>query len=251
MSYSAFFYGTLMHPSILRRVIGHSGKDLEICPALLLEHTRHKIKFADYPGVLPYTKSHELFVKSGRGDLPQEDRTVRGTFVKGLNDKDIALLDLFEGNYACLKEYTREEVLIHPLGRLAPLSSTMVPNHSIPSSTPASLSDAATDSYVVPLHAPALPALSALALPLRAQTYIYAGPLTDLSPELWSYADFVRENAWKWVGRGRDADDYYVEVERRQALDGQTLKTEIVDADAAGVPRSAGEENKVVMLEIE
>lgn len=36
MSYSAFFYGTLLHPLILRCVIGHEGDDLQICPALLL-----------------------------------------------------------------------------------------------------------------------------------------------------------------------------------------------------------------------
>ena len=36
MSYSAFFYGTLLHPSILRRVIGHQGHELELCPALLV-----------------------------------------------------------------------------------------------------------------------------------------------------------------------------------------------------------------------
>lgn len=35
-THTAFFYGTLMHPSILRRVIGHDGPDLEISPALLL-----------------------------------------------------------------------------------------------------------------------------------------------------------------------------------------------------------------------
>lgn len=33
--YTAFFYGTLLHPSILRRVIGHHGTDLRISPALL------------------------------------------------------------------------------------------------------------------------------------------------------------------------------------------------------------------------
>lgn len=35
-TYTAFFYGTLLHPAILRRVIGHQGADLKICPALLL-----------------------------------------------------------------------------------------------------------------------------------------------------------------------------------------------------------------------
>ena len=48
--------------------------------------------------MLPYTKSKELFTSSGQADLTAEERTVRGTFVKGLNDSDIALLDLFEGD---------------------------------------------------------------------------------------------------------------------------------------------------------
>ena len=34
--FTAFFYGTLLHPAILRRVIGREGQKLEICPALLL-----------------------------------------------------------------------------------------------------------------------------------------------------------------------------------------------------------------------
>lgn len=35
-THAAFFYGTLMHPKILRRVIGHEGDRLEICPAVLM-----------------------------------------------------------------------------------------------------------------------------------------------------------------------------------------------------------------------
>jgi hypothetical protein len=35
-SHSAFFYGTLMHPKILQRVIGNDGGHLMICPAILL-----------------------------------------------------------------------------------------------------------------------------------------------------------------------------------------------------------------------
>lgn len=34
--HAAFFYGTLMHPMILRRVINNSGNHLKICPAVLL-----------------------------------------------------------------------------------------------------------------------------------------------------------------------------------------------------------------------
>jgi len=34
--FSAFFYGTLLHPNILKRVIGNDGSHLQICPAVLL-----------------------------------------------------------------------------------------------------------------------------------------------------------------------------------------------------------------------
>ena len=122
------------------------------------------------------------------------------------------------------KEYTREDVLVHPLGRLTPLSSTPIPPASILGSDAVS---STMDSYVSPLKAPELPPLDTLSPPLAAQTYIFAGPLRGLSPELWSYEDFVRENAWKWVGRGTHEVNY-AEVDRRRELDGKTLRTEIV-----------------------
>ncbi|EJF64746.1 hypothetical protein BD309DRAFT_945513 [Dichomitus squalens] len=242
MSHTAFFYGTLLHPSILRRVIGHEGSRLQICPALLLEHTRHKIRHADYPAVLPFEKSRELFLTSGHTEPPANELNVRGSLVTGLNDNDIALLDLFEGD-----EYTRENVLVHPLGPLTSLSHTPPPRTAIPN-IGSSPSNAATDAYIVPLRAPELPPLDALPPPLPAQTYIYAGPLRDLSPELWSYEDFVRENAWKWVGTGARDNEYYVEVDRRRDMDGKTLKTEIVDTGS--VPGS-DEVGEAVAVEIQ
>ncbi|RDX57429.1 hypothetical protein OH76DRAFT_1334528, partial [Lentinus brumalis] len=177
--------GTLLHPSILRRVIGHEGDHLRICPALLLvkPDIGDTEQRADYPAVLPDSRSRELFASAGHAELPRDQRTVRGTFVQDLNDHDTHLLDLFEGN-----EYTREIVEVYPLGPLTSLSST--PLSSIPSS-----STAATNSYVVPLDGRTLSASSRRSLPV--ETYIYAGPLTDLSPELWCYEDFVREFAWK------------------------------------------------------
>lgn len=36
MTISAFFYGTLLHPKVLKRVIGNDGSHLTICPAVLL-----------------------------------------------------------------------------------------------------------------------------------------------------------------------------------------------------------------------
>ncbi|TFK40394.1 hypothetical protein BDQ12DRAFT_648909 [Crucibulum laeve] len=39
----AFFYGTLMHPKILTRVIDNDGAHLQFCSALLLDYTRHEV----------------------------------------------------------------------------------------------------------------------------------------------------------------------------------------------------------------
>ncbi|KAH8805973.1 AIG2-like family-domain-containing protein [Xylogone sp. PMI_703] len=97
---SAFFYGTLMAPEVLYRVIYGSSRvppefasraaDLKIAPALLRDYCRHRVIDCDYPGI-----------------IPEKGHTVRGTYVTGLTDVDIWRLDLFEGS-----EYDRRTVKV-------------------------------------------------------------------------------------------------------------------------------------------
>ncbi|KAI9593704.1 hypothetical protein BDF19DRAFT_334751, partial [Syncephalis fuscata] len=90
---SAFFYGSLMHPKVLTRVLSKNdlpGPD-EGVPAVLMGYRRHPIMHAAYPACVP-----------GR-----DKDTVQGLFVQGLTEEHICLLDYFEGN-----EYTRERVLV-------------------------------------------------------------------------------------------------------------------------------------------
>lgn len=61
---------------------------LTIQPAILRDYCRHRVRNADYPGV-----------------IPQEGESVRGTYVTGLTDADIQRLDYFEGS-----EYRRNKV---------------------------------------------------------------------------------------------------------------------------------------------
>ncbi|KAJ4322509.1 hypothetical protein N0V94_002385 [Neodidymelliopsis sp. IMI 364377] len=97
MSHTAFFYGTLMAPPVLHRVIWGSQTPptpahaslLRIRPAILHSHQRRKVRHADYPAILPSASQSE----------------VRGTLVEGLTDGDIWRLDIFEGT-----EYERREV---------------------------------------------------------------------------------------------------------------------------------------------
>ncbi|KAG9951067.1 hypothetical protein KCU85_g3067, partial [Aureobasidium melanogenum] len=83
---TAFFYGTLMAQEVLYNVIfGPTGSRYNIqnvkpTPAILHNHKRSRVKYCDYPGV-----------------IPQEGHSVRGTYVTGLTDGDIYRLDMFEG----------------------------------------------------------------------------------------------------------------------------------------------------------
>ncbi|KAG9200009.1 hypothetical protein G6514_007713 [Epicoccum nigrum] len=103
MSHTAFFYGTLMAPPVLHRVIWGTASPptpahaslLAIRPAILHGHVRRRVKGADYPAVTPSSAESE----------------VRGTLVAGLTDGDVWRLDIFEGS-----EYERRHVRVRVLG---------------------------------------------------------------------------------------------------------------------------------------
>jgi len=146
-------------------------------------------QYADYPGIVPYTKSEKLFNR----ELDREEKSVRGILVAGLTAKDVARLDHFEGSVSycyiffttkfssiIFKEYDREEVSVHPLEDFRDISAAQ-----------------SVDEETLPEHAPSLPLPKKLRSPSLAQTYIYRDE-KDLQAKLWSYEDFVRENARKW-----------------------------------------------------
>ncbi|KAH7873728.1 uncharacterized protein C8R40DRAFT_1048611 [Lentinula edodes] len=192
-TFSSFFYGTLMHPKILKRVIGNDASHLQIAPAVLFEHTRHKVKYADYPGVVPYRKGQTLFTR----ELTHEERCVRGTMVTGLTSQDMTCLDYFEGN-----EYSRCSIEIHPLQPLID-----IPAYDV----------ALDDKSLVPADPPPLPPTSELLPAIPAQTYIY-NDLENLEADLWSFEDFIKNNAWKWYGDASNDNPDITEVDRRREL---------------------------------
>ncbi|KAH9023867.1 hypothetical protein EDB84DRAFT_1507895 [Lactarius hengduanensis] len=177
---SAFFYGTLMHPKILKRVLENDANHLKICPSILMDYTRHKVKNADVPAILPCERSKALL---GR-ELTLEENGVRGTLVSGLTEDNIFLLDAFEGEHS-----VRLQVFVHPLGSFAP----------VPVDT--TTSGAVGDSLVL-ADFPPLPAASKLAQAVPAQTYVWCLRDSYLDKELWSFDEFVRRNAWKFINHG-------------------------------------------------
>jgi len=195
-----------MHPTILKRVIGNDGSHLRICPALLPEYTRHQIHGADYPGIVPYSQSRGMF----DDDLELEARSVRGCLVIGLSSEDIILLDIFEGN-----EYTREQVLVHPLSSLTSLDE-MLPFEV---------------NGLVPAKAPPVPAPNELEKALEVNTYVWCRPLSKLRPNLWAFNEFVRDNAWKWIGSESEGNrEYtYAEVDKRRAMNGTIVRSSVME----------------------
>ncbi|KAH9958308.1 hypothetical protein BC827DRAFT_1261329 [Russula dissimulans] len=200
---SAFFYGTLIHPKILKRVLQNDARHLHICPAILTDFTRHKVKFADYPAILPYERSKTLL---GR-ELTVEERSVRGTLVAGLTLQDIRFLDIFEG-----VEYDRLLVNVHPLGPFTPISTDA-----------AATSDVVEDN-LIPAELPPLPSATELAQRLPAQTYVWRLDDSELEKELWSFEEFVKNNLWKWIDEGAERNEDYKEVDRvRERLNGEVV----------------------------
>lgn len=98
-----------------------------------------------------------------------------------------------------IKEYSRDRVLVHPLGPLTTIEES-------------------SGAYIVPSKPDPLPAVSELAAPIEADTYVFRD-LSALHPELWSYEEFVKKNAWKWYGVASEGNSNYTEVDRRKNAD--------------------------------
>ncbi|KAH9161327.1 hypothetical protein EDB89DRAFT_2030970 [Lactarius sanguifluus] len=169
-----------MHPRILKRVLENDASHLKICPSILSDYMRHKVKNADYPAILHCERSKALL---GR-ELTSEESCIRGTLVSGLTAEDVALLDVFEGD-----QYVRLQVFVRSLGPFTP----------IPMDTATS---GAVEDSPIPADLPPSPAVSDLAQTVPAQTYAWGREDSDLDEELWSFDEFVQKNAWKWIDHG-------------------------------------------------
>ncbi|KAF2191700.1 hypothetical protein K469DRAFT_718727 [Zopfia rhizophila CBS 207.26] len=166
-SHTAFFYGTLMAPPVLHRVIwGNTSPPeiqksaLKIRPAILHKFQRHKVKHADYPAILPANST----------------TSVRGTLVTGLTNGDIWRLDIFEG---C--EYERRKVRV----RLLDMSAEAGGEGTIEG-----VGDVRTREEE-----------QIEGKEVEAEVYVWTAGKHRLEPEEWDFGVFVREKMSKWVGR--------------------------------------------------
>ncbi|KAH6909096.1 hypothetical protein BKA70DRAFT_1371768 [Coprinopsis sp. MPI-PUGE-AT-0042] len=195
----AFFYGTLMHPKILKHIIRNDGSHLQFCPAVLLDFTRHKVKGQTYPGIILVSLA-EPFVNR---ELTSLEKLVRGTLVSGLSEEDMNRLDHFEGDVSskiveCAhhrslasvspQEYDLIDVQVHPLADIGPLSA-----------------QPGKDDALIGLHAAPLPSPENLAPAVQVKTYVFKF-VDRLQVELWDFDDFVKNSASRWFDYESDSE---------------------------------------------
>ncbi|KAF6757293.1 hypothetical protein DFP72DRAFT_892235 [Ephemerocybe angulata] len=171
----AFFYGTLMHPRILQHIIGNDGSHLRFSPAFLPGYTRHKVKGATYPGIIPLSQSMAL----ANRELAPSEKVVRGTVVEGLTEEDLEYLDDFEDIGS--DEYARILVVVHPLAPFHPMST-----------------HCEGEDALIALHSSSIPENQGdLAFGVEVDTYVYL-EVENLEAELWSFNEFVKMHAPQW-----------------------------------------------------
>lgn len=164
-TYTAFFYGTLMSPPILHRVLfltsrpaDHLSSRLTISPATLHNYCRHRVRDADYPGV-----------------VPEEGKSVRGTYVTGLTRANISNLDVFEGG-----EYERRPVKVRVL---RPKDTNGVQGKG--GETNGAREGGGLEDYEEGTE-------------VETETYVFLHP-EGLERREWDFEEFVREKAHRWV----------------------------------------------------
>ena len=65
-----------------------------------------------------------------------------------------------------------------------------------------------------------------------ALVYVWIAPRARLEPDLWSFEDFLRDKAHRWVGNGVDEAEYR-EVDRRRQMEGKIVHAPSPEVETA------------------
>ncbi|EST08705.1 AIG2-like protein [Kalmanozyma brasiliensis GHG001] len=174
---SLFFYGTLVHPKILSRVIGNDGSHLKVQNAVLDGARLYHVKNAEYPGLLkePSTSSSV--------------KAVKGTLVSGLTLSDVQRLDAFEGD-----EYTRSLVSVLP-DPAAPIETNATRIANAGNAPLHAILAGLTPNRIAEL-------VSSEGSKVDAEVYTWSAGRDKLEDKVWEFDAFARTHAHNWVGEG-------------------------------------------------
>lgn len=184
-----------MAPQILHRVI-HGRPDpepwqknlLTFQPAILHGYRRHRVRGADYPGIIPATEYQSQSQSQEQEQEVQEPTgsthraSVLGTLVSGLTDGDIHRLDIFEGS-----EYIRKSVKVRTLQES--LSQDQGDEETNPDGHLRDVLDAAGAEFADEGEED-----------VGAVTYLYIAGEGRLEDAEWDFETFKRDKMAWWVG---------------------------------------------------
>ena len=188
-SHSLFFYGTLVHPAILARIVGQVGAaNLYVQPAVLPGFACQHVEGADYPALVP------------EGSSGGSSAFVRGTLVRGISTAHVQLLDHFEGD-----DYTREVVSVLYNPQEAPVRNDLRPSKDVQALIGVLQSlDKGTVQGILSAASQSAADGNGDVKEERVQTYIWTSQThhLDLSRGPWRFEEFVASKAHRWTGRG-------------------------------------------------
>jgi hypothetical protein len=116
------------------------------------------------------------------------------------------------------QEYIRKEVHVHAVGRLT----------ALPSDAAISSEATAAEGSLIPVALPPLPSADKLAQPVPAQTYVWHTKDSYLEKELWSFDEFVQNNAYKWIGPDAKGNEDYEKVDVvKEGMNGVSVSDEV------------------------
>lgn len=196
-TYTLFFYGTLVHPAILSKIIQHPGASLSIQPAILPLHELHHVRGQDYPALVPLEQSEKVVAGAkakgvGNDNAVTHLGAVRGTVVRGLAPEDVRRLDAFEGD-----EYVRVCVRVVPDADSPALSNEARPRDRALAEVLSKLDEAKVKAM---LKEAAAAEGQVEERTEAAQAYRWRAPLEELEPKIWSFAEFASSaRTARWI----------------------------------------------------
>ncbi|GAB1202313.1 hypothetical protein APSETT445_000925 [Aspergillus pseudonomiae] len=197
-----FFYGTLMAPQILHRVI-HGSPDpepwqkalLTFRPAILHGYGRHRVRGADYPGIVPAKAT----TTEPDTDLNANGlAAVLGTVVSGLTDGDVHRLDIFEG-----AEYEKRKVKVRIL------------RESL-GGKDGGLDGKDTDRHLMDVLDAAGAEFADEGEEVEAVTYVWVAGESKLEDGEWDFEAFKRDKMAWWVGADENGPNQHNLSHRKQ-----------------------------------
>ncbi|KAJ5602532.1 Disease resistance protein Aig2 [Penicillium hordei] len=189
-----FFYGTLMVPQILHKVIhGQENPEpwqkamLHFQPAILHGYRRHRVQNADYPGIVEVPETATETEKLSAPEI-SAGTSVIGTLVSGLTDGDVHRLDRFEGS-----EYEKKPVVVRTLqeARIILLRGGTAESQlrEMLNATGAEVTDKGKEE-------------------VSAVTYVWTAGKDMLEDTEWDFESFKRDKMAWWVGVGANESEW-------------------------------------------